>query len=64
MDLAGTVLVTLDLTLSSSDPAVIANFVLTGELGVGWFLALVPGQLDGLANVFLFIFEVFLKIWY
>jgi len=37
----------------------IANFVLTGKLGVGWFLVLVPGQLDGLAIVFLFIFEVF-----
>ena len=39
-----------------------ANFVLTGELGVGWLLALGPGQLDGFANVFLFVFEVFLKI--
>ena len=48
LDWHSVMLMTLVLTLSS------ANFVLIGELSVGWLLALVRGQLDGLPNVFLF----------
>ena len=64
MNMAGTVLMTLFWSWHCPPPApnMTANFLLTGELNVGWFLALVRDHPDGLAKSVPLIFKVTLKI--
>ena len=59
MNMAGTVLMTLFWSWHCPPPApnMTANFILTGELNVGWLLALVR-----LAKSIPLIFKVILKI--
>ena len=64
MNMAGTVLMTLFWSSHCPPPApnMTAKFLLTGELNVGWFLALVRDHPDGLAKSVPLIFKVILKI--
>ena len=64
MNVAGTGLMTLFWSWHCPPPApnMTANFILTGELNVGWLLALVRDHPDGLTKSIPLIFKVILKI--